>query len=161
MGASVIFAGNKVKTLKGTINLNNGADLISSTVDPTSTAVSALPGSLLLNTSNGKVYKKNDSGLTTNWTELGASTSVAIYDQSLQVVASGAGAGQINGPISANTPITLPNSKTYNSTELQVYLNGLRMAPTTDYAYTSSTQIAFTFSIQIDDIIRFYTDRTF
>lgn len=89
------------------------------------------------------------------------SGSPAIYDQTLEVVASGAGAGQINGPISAATPITLPASQTYTSNELQVYLNGQRVNPGAafDYTYTSTTQIAFTFTIQVGDIIRFYIDR--
>lgn len=69
---STIFSGSKVKTLKDTLNLNGGADVISSTTDPTSSAVNAAAGSLLLNTTSGKLYRKNDSGSTTNWTEVGA-----------------------------------------------------------------------------------------
>jgi len=67
-----IFAGSKVKTLKSTLSLNGGADVISSTTDPTSSAVSAEPGSLLLNTTSGKLYRKNDSGSSTNWSEVGS-----------------------------------------------------------------------------------------
>jgi hypothetical protein len=78
MGSSVIFSGTKVKTLKGTIDLNGGNDIISSTTDPTSSAVSANIGSLLLNSSNGKLYRKNDSGSSTNWTEVGASGQAGI-----------------------------------------------------------------------------------
>jgi hypothetical protein len=74
-----IFAGSKVKTLKGTLSLNGGADVISSTVDPTSVAVDASPGSILLNTTSGKQYRKNDSGSSTNWTEVGAGTSGINY----------------------------------------------------------------------------------
>ena len=65
MGSSVIFAGTKVKTLKSTIDLNGGNGIISSATDPTSSAVSANIGSLLLNSSNGKLYRKNDSGSST------------------------------------------------------------------------------------------------
>ena len=72
MGQSTIFAGQKIKTLKSTLNLNGGADVISSTTDPTSSAVNAAAGSLLLNTTSGKLYRKNDAGSTTNWTEVGA-----------------------------------------------------------------------------------------
>ena len=78
MGSSVIFAGTKVKTLKSTIDLNGGNDIISSTTDPTASAVSANVGSLLLNSSNGKLYRKNDPGSTTNWTEVGASGQAGI-----------------------------------------------------------------------------------
>lgn len=74
-----IFAGSKVKTLKGTLSLNGGADVISSTTDPTSVAVDASPGSILLNTTSGKQYRKNDSGSSTNWTEVGAGTSGINY----------------------------------------------------------------------------------
>lgn len=74
-----IFAGSKVKTLKSTLSLNGGADVISSTVDPTAVAVDASPGSLLLNTTTGKQYRKNDSGSSTNWTEVGAGTSGINY----------------------------------------------------------------------------------
>jgi len=69
---STIFAGQKVKTLKSTLNLNSGADIISSTTDPTSVAVDASPGSLLLNTTSSKLYRKNDSGSSTNWSEVGS-----------------------------------------------------------------------------------------
>lgn len=67
---AVIFNGTKVKSLKSTLSLFGGADVISSTVNPTSVAVSANAGSLLLNTSSGNLYKKNDNGSTTNWSLL-------------------------------------------------------------------------------------------
>lgn len=82
-----------------------------------------------------------------------------IYDETLEVVSSGAGAGEINGPISAGTPITLPNSKTYTGDELEVYLDGDRLISIFDYSYSSSTQIAFTFEIKPGDVIRFRIDR--
>ena len=41
------------------------------------------------------------------------SASPAIYDETLTVVSSGAGAGEVNGPITAGSPVTLPDSKTY------------------------------------------------
>lgn len=78
MGSAVIFSGTKVKTLKSAIDLNGGNDIISSATDPTGSAVSANIGSLLLNSSNGKLYRKNDSGSSTNWTEVGASGQSGI-----------------------------------------------------------------------------------
>lgn len=78
MGSAVIFAGSAVKTLKNQISLNGGNDIITSTTDPTSSAVSANIGSLLLNSSNGKLYRKNDSGSSTNWTEVGSGTQSGI-----------------------------------------------------------------------------------
>jgi hypothetical protein len=76
---ATIFAGSKVKALKGTMNLNGGADIISSATDPTSVAVDASPGSLLLNTTSGKLYRKNDSGSSTNWSEVGSGGSGINY----------------------------------------------------------------------------------
>ena len=74
-----IFAGSKVKALKSTLSLNGGADVISSTTDPTSVAVDAAAGSLLLNTTSGKLYRKNDSGSSTNWSEVGSGGSGINY----------------------------------------------------------------------------------
>jgi hypothetical protein len=54
------------------MSLNGGADIISSDTDPTIIAVDASIGSLLLNTTNGKLYRKNDSGSSINWSEIGA-----------------------------------------------------------------------------------------
>lgn len=89
------------------------------------------------------------------------SGSPAIYDTTLEIVASGAGAGQLNGPITSGTNITLPSSQTYTGDELQVYLNGLRLDNVFDYNTPNSTQINFTFGLVAGDIIRFYIDRNF
>lgn len=77
MSSAVIFSGTKVKAQKDTINLNGGPDIISSTTNPTSVAVSANAGSLLLNTSSGLLYRKNDNGSTTNWSELAPTSFTA------------------------------------------------------------------------------------
>jgi hypothetical protein len=90
--------------------------------------------------------------------ESGSST---IYDRYLEVVASGAGANQINGPITAGTNITLPSSQTYTGDELQVFLNGLRLDNVLDYNHVSSTQISFLFNLEVTDVLRFYIDRNF
>lgn len=87
-GDAVIFSGNDVKTLKSNIDMNGNAKLLSGTVDPSSVATSAPAGSLYLNTSSGNVYKKNDSGLTTNWSVLlvtgGATSNGATSTHVLQ-----------------------------------------------------------------------------
>lgn len=67
---STIFSGSDVKTLTKTLDLNGGAKIISSNTDPTSVAVDAPIGSILLNESTGDFYKKNDAGSSTNWTKL-------------------------------------------------------------------------------------------
>jgi len=85
--------------------------------------------------------------------------SPTIYDETLEVVSSGAGAGQINGPITAGVPITLPESKTYTGNELELYIDGDRLKPVSDYSFNSSTTIALTFESTPGDILRFRIDR--
>jgi hypothetical protein len=88
------------------------------------------------------------------------SSAPTIYDETLEVVSSGAGAGQINGPITAGTPVTLPSSQTYTGDELEVYLDGSRLVPVLDYTFNSSTTVAFTFELKAGDVIRFRIDRS-
>lgn len=88
------------------------------------------------------------------------SPSIPIYDETLYVVSSGAGAGEINGPIAASTAIALPDSKTYTGDELEVRVNGSRMTLGYDYVHESSTEISFTFEIAVGDYIRFRIDRS-
>lgn len=90
------------------------------------------------------------------------SSTLPIYDQSLAVVASGATAGQVNGPITSGTAVTLPASGTYTSAELQVQLNGQQLEPVLDYNYVGSgtrTQVSFTFQLVVGDVIVFRVDR--
>jgi hypothetical protein len=74
-----IFAGSKVKTLKDTLTLNGKSDIISSTVDPTASAVDAPIGSLLINQTSGKLYRKLDAGSSVNWEEVGSGTGGINY----------------------------------------------------------------------------------
>lgn len=83
------------------------------------------------------------------------------YQTTLLVVASGATTGQINGPITAGTAVTLPNSQTYSSTELLIALNGQLLAQTTDYTLTSSTSVTFVNNLVVGDLIEFTIQRTF
>ena len=90
------------------------------------------------------------------------SSSITIYDQSLTVVPSGAGANQINGPVTAGTSVTIPGSQTFTAAELQVYLNGDRLEPLFDYTYVGSpprTQLQFTFDLVVGDRLDFRIDR--
>jgi len=85
---------------------------------------------------------------------------VSIYDETIEVVASGAsGDNEINGPIAAGTPITLPNSKTYTSDELEVRHDGWRLTKLLDYNTASSTTVTFTFQIKVGERINFRIDR--
>lgn len=92
-----------------------------------------------------------------------------IYDQSVTVVASGAGANQINGPVTTGTAITLPSSGSYtlnaNSVaNLNVYLNGDRLEQTFDWntsgAGPTFTAISLTFNLVVGDRIDFRAERT-
>lgn len=98
------------------------------------------------------------NGIMKSFEESGSSP---IYDRYLEVVASGAGANQINGPITAGTNITLPSSQTCTGDELQIFLNGLRLDNVLDYNHVSSTQISFLFNLEVTDVLRFYIDRNF
>jgi hypothetical protein len=81
-----------------------------------------------------------------------------IYDETLTVVESSPSAGEIT-PVTAGDPITLPNGKTYEGQELQVFLNGNFLEDVIDYTLTSSTQITLTFDLIVRDKLRFRIDR--
>lgn len=90
------------------------------------------------------------------------SASLTIYDQPLTVVASGAGANQINGPVTSGTSVTLPSSGTYVGEELEIRLNGMRLEALYDYNYVgtgSKTQVSFTFNLSVGDRLDFRVDR--
>lgn len=90
------------------------------------------------------------------------SNSITIYDQLLTVVASGAGANQINGPVNAGVNVTLPGGQTYTSADLNIFLNGDRLVVLSDYSYVGSplrTQVQFTFQLVVGDVIEFRIDR--
>ena len=91
------------------------------------------------------------------------SASTTIYDQPLTVVASGAVANQVDGPVTSGTAVTLPSSGTYSSAELEVRLNGLRLEQANgDYSYVGSgtrTQVSFGFNLVVGDRIDFRVDR--
>lgn len=75
-------------------------------------------------------------------------STTTIYDQAIDVVAT----------ITTGTNVTLPASGTYDSQELEVYLNGQVLDDVTDYNFVGSpprTQVAFTFDLVAGDRIRF------
>lgn len=69
--SAAIFTTTAVKILRSILDLNEGAQIHSGTVTPSSSAVSANRGSLYLNTSTGAVFRKTDNGSSTNWVVLG------------------------------------------------------------------------------------------
>jgi hypothetical protein len=101
---ATIFNGPRVKALKKIFGLNGGVDIISSTTDPTSVAVSASIGSLLLNESNGSAYLKQDAGSSTNWSQLTSGTpSVSATTRTVSQVAHGFAVGDVVFLSAANT----------------------------------------------------------
>ena len=93
--------------------------------------------------------------------EAGTST---IYYQTLTLVTSSPGAGEIVGPITAGTAITLPSSQTYTSSELNIHLNGQRLEVVLDYTYVGSiprTQILCTQDLIVGDVLSFKIERNF
>lgn len=92
------------------------------------------------------------------------SATPPIYDNALLLVSGTPGAGEVQGPISAGTPITLPASATYNSSELMVFLNGQEMESTFDFTYVGTvprTQISMTFDLVVGDRIDFKVYRVY
>lgn len=64
----------------------------------------------------------------------------------------------VSSTIPTGTPITLPSSGTYTDIDLEVFLNGHRMYAGSDYNYVGfppRTQVAFTFDLLANDIIKF------
>lgn len=78
ISAPAIFNGSDVKILKDNIQLNDKAHIRSGTVDPTTSATTGTPGSIYLNTSNGKVYRKTDSGSSTNWVAMSSGGDAGV-----------------------------------------------------------------------------------
>ena len=88
--------------------------------------------------------------------------SPTIYSKFIEIVESGPTGDQLVGPISANTPITLPASETYDSSELQIWLNGIRQTYGVDFLYvgdTPRTQFKMLFDLEVGDKLKIYKDR--
>ncbi len=75
---AAIFSGSDVKILKSNLDFNGNAKAIVQSGDPTSVAVSAPKGSILLNTNTGFGYIKSDAGSSTNWNRLIFGSSAGV-----------------------------------------------------------------------------------
>lgn len=94
-------------------------------------------------------FLRLQNGVPRSFVESGSPT---IYDQGVDVAS----------PITAGTSLTLPASQTYDSKELEVYLNGTRLENVLDYTYVGSpprTQIQFNLDLVVGDHYRFRIDR--
>lgn len=80
--AAAVFSGSDVKILKNNLDINGQVKLKTGTADPSAVATAGNPGSLYHNTSTGAVYRKTDSGSSTNWVLIGNPTldNVTIED---------------------------------------------------------------------------------
>jgi len=82
------------------------------------------------------------------------SSSPTIYDQNSVVG---------GGGLTTGVGLTLPSSQTYDSNELEVYLNNVRLTPILDYNYVGGspprTQVSFTFDLLANEVVRFRIDR--
>lgn len=82
-----------------------------------------------------------------------------IYDESIVLVSANPGPGEMLGPISTGVLVALPLGESYTAEELEVYLNGQRLEDVVDFNFSSSTEVAFTFDLLVNDRIRFRKDR--
>ncbi|MBL7999805.1 MAG: hypothetical protein JNL32_14360, partial [Candidatus Kapabacteria bacterium] len=79
MSATIFnVASNLVKALKPNLSLNDVITFLTGTIDPTAVATTANPGSLFHNTVTGDVYRKIDSGSTTNWQKLASGSNAGV-----------------------------------------------------------------------------------
>lgn len=81
------------------------------------------------------------------------SASPTIYDETSTIGVGG---------LSTGSPLTLPSAQTYDSSELEIYLNNIRIEDVIDYNYVGivpRTQVSFTFDLLETDIVRFRVDR--
>ena len=82
-----------------------------------------------------------------------AVTYVAVYDASITLVST----------VTSGTAITLPSGQQYNSTELNIFLNGQKLDPA-DYTYVGSvprTQVSFGQNLVAGDLLEFQIERAF
>ncbi len=137
MGSPILFAGNTAKLLKSTLDFNGQAQILSGTTDPSSVATSAPIGSIYLNSSNANLYRKTDSGSSTNWAIIGASAVVTTWTSFTPTIT---GLGTITGskfkyrqvgnvyevqgifapgtPTAVLAKITLPNGASIDASQL-------------------------------------------
>jgi hypothetical protein len=105
----------------------SGPSLLSGAVDPTVTATTGAPSSLYQSTSTAGLYRKIDSGTTTNWVKLADPSSVTN---------------------TASYPVTITGCGTCSNIKAFKYQLGDRMYYTG--SFTSGVATATTFAISLD-----------
>ena len=69
----------------------------------------------------------------------------------------------VSGTLAASTPIALPATQTYDSTELDVYLDGILVEVGVDYNYVGTaprTQVSFIYDLTNNERVNFVIDRS-
>lgn len=96
-------------------------------------------------------FLRISNGVSRSFDESGTPT---IYDQNATIGVGG---------LTTGVALTLPSSQTYDSAELEVYLNNVRLTPILDYNYVGGspprTQVTFTFDLLATEVVRFRIDR--
>lgn len=96
-------------------------------------------------------FLRLNAGVLRSFDEAG---STAIYDENSTIG---------GGGLTTGVALTLPSSQTYDSSELEVYLNNVRLTPILDYNYVGGspprTQVSFTFDLLANEVVRFRIDR--
>lgn len=92
------------------------------------------------------------SFLTFSGKRLKQRSSLSVYSKTLKIVDdTPQNAYELTGPILSGNAVTLPDSGTYDSNELQLKLNGIDLTYLLDYNYVGSgparTQVSFTFTL--------------
>lgn len=105
MGAPIIFSGNDAKLLKSNLDFFGNSKILSGTTDPTAVATSAPKGSLYLNTSNAFVYRKLDTGSSTNWKIIDSANAGDIVETSFSAANNQGAAANVTGLLFANASV--------------------------------------------------------
>lgn len=96
-------------------------------------------------------FLRLSAGVLKSFDESGSPT---IYDQNAVIG---------GGGLTTGVGLTLPSGQTYDSQELEVYLNNVRLTPILDYNYVGAspprTQVSFTFDLLANEVVRFRIDR--
>lgn len=101
MSSPVLWGpGNIATNLESGIQFSGsaGPSVQTGILNPSVTALTAVAGSLYLNSATSVIYKKNDNGLTTNWLVLAVSTN--IFAPTVQTFISGSGTYVTPGNVS-------------------------------------------------------------
>lgn len=113
---AVIFSGNDVKALKANIDLNGVAKILTTTVDPSSSGLTANIGSIALRTTTGVAYLKTGAG-NTAWTKnLSGVVNLTSEVTGVLPVANGGTGSSSRNFVDLSSSETIAGTKTFSST---------------------------------------------